>query len=79
MTPRTVVTDSSGEYVVDALPAGRYLVTATFTGFEPQTASRCWGRSATLDIVLAVPSLAERVTVTATKTGTPRSSRHPLP
>ena len=29
-TPRTVVTDEHGDYVVDALPAGRYLVTAAF-------------------------------------------------
>ena len=32
--PRTVITDEHGEYVVDALPAGRYLVTAAFSGFE---------------------------------------------
>jgi iron complex outermembrane receptor protein len=68
--PRTVVTDEDGEYVVDALPAGRYLVTAAFNGFEPtSTAIGVGATAATLDVVLAVSSLAERVTVTATKTG----------
>ena len=37
IAPRTVVTDEHGEYVVDALPAGRYLVTAAFSGFEPSS------------------------------------------
>ena len=32
VAPRTVVTDVRGGYVVDALPAGRYLVTAAFSG-----------------------------------------------
>ena len=35
--PRTVVTDDHGEYVLDSLPEGHYLVTATFSGFEPRT------------------------------------------
>ena len=33
--PRTVVTNEHGEYVVDALPAGCYLVTAMVSGFGP--------------------------------------------
>jgi len=37
IAPRTVSADEHGEYVVDALPAGRYLVTAAFRGFEPST------------------------------------------
>ena len=70
IAPRTVVTDEHGEYVVDALPAGRYLVTAAFSGFEPSSTEIDVGAtSATLDVVLAVSSLAERVTVTATRTG----------
>lgn len=70
IAPRTVVTDKDGKYVVDALPAGRYLVTAAFDGFEPtSTAIGVGATAATLDIKLAVSSLAERVTVTATKTG----------
>ena len=35
--PRTVVTDEHGGYVLDSLPAGRYLVTAAFSGFEPRS------------------------------------------
>ena len=70
IAPRTVVTDEHGEYVVDALPAGRYLVTAAFSGFEPSsTQIEVGATTATLNVVLAVSSLAERVTVTATKTG----------
>ena len=70
IAPRTVVTDEHGEYVVDALPAGRYLVTAAFSGFEPtSTAIEVGATAATLNLVLAVSSVAERVTVTATKTG----------
>ena len=70
IAPRTVVTDEDGEYMVDALPAGRYLVTAAFNGFEPTSTAIGVGATAvTLDLVLIVSSLAERVTVTATKTG----------
>jgi iron complex outermembrane recepter protein len=69
-TPRTVVTNELGEYVVEALRAGRYLVTAAFSGFEPSsTEIEVGAPTATLNIVLAVSSIAERVTVTATKTG----------
>ena len=70
IAPRTVVTNDHGEYLVEALPPSRYLVTATFGGFEPSTAEiDVGGRSATLNVELDVPSLAESVTVTATKTG----------
>ena len=68
--PRTVVTDDHGGYVLDSLPAGRYLVTAALNGFEPKTTEvDVEGGSATLDLVLAVSSFSERMTVTATKTG----------
>src|SRR4029453_1145661 len=68
--PRTVVTDDHGGYVLDSLPVGRYLVTAVFSGFEPRTTEVQVGASgATLDIMLAVSSFAERTSVTATKTG----------
>lgn len=70
IAPRTVVTDEHGEYVVDALPAGRYLVTAAFSGFESsRTQIDVGATTATFNVVLDVSSLAERVTVTATKTG----------
>ena len=68
--PRTVVTDDHGGYVLDSLPAGHYLVTAALNGFEPKTTEvDVEGGSATLDLVLAVSSFSERMTVTATKTG----------
>lgn len=70
IAPRTVVTDKRGEYAIETLPAGRYLVTATFNGFEPSSTEIQIGATATtLDVVLGVSSLSERVTVTATKTG----------
>jgi hypothetical protein len=70
IAPRTVITDEHGEYVVDALPAGRYLVTAAFSRFEPSSTEIDVGAtSGTRDVVLHVSSLAESVTVTATTTG----------
>jgi len=67
--PRAVVADGHGQYALDSLPEGRYLVTATFRGFEPQTTEVPVGNGgATIDIMLAV-SYAERTSVTATKTG----------
>jgi iron complex outermembrane recepter protein len=68
--PRTVVTDEHGQYVLDSLPEGRYLVTAAFSGFEPwSTDVQVSARAATLDIVLVVSSFSERMSVTAAKTG----------
>ena len=70
VAPRTVVTNDRGRYELDNLPAGRYLVEASLSGFEPRTtAIDIEAGAATLDLVLAVGSLSERVTVTATKTG----------
>jgi len=69
--PRTVMTDERGRYEVDTLPAGRYRITAALKGFEPWSAEVDVGAGpATLDVVLALSSFSERVTVTATKTGT---------
>jgi iron complex outermembrane receptor protein len=68
--PRTVVTNEHGRYELDKLPAGRYLVTTALSGFEPRTSEVDVDEGpATLDLVLAVSSFSERVTVTATKTG----------
>ena len=67
--PRIVVTDEHGEYLVDALPAGHYLVTAAFSEFAPSSKEVDVGATtATGNIELAV-SVAERVTVTATRAG----------
>ena len=68
--PRTVVTNDRGRYELDNLPAGRYVIEVSLRGFEPRTAAIEIGAgTATLDVVLAVGSLGEQVTVTATKTG----------
>ena len=68
--PRTVVTDERGRYEVDTLPTGRYSIMAALRGFEPWSTEIDVGAgAATLDIVLALTSFSERVTVTATKTG----------
>jgi hypothetical protein len=68
--PKTIVTNDRGRYEFDTLPAGRYLVEAALSGFEPRiTRVDIGARPATLDLVLAIGSLSETVTVTATKTG----------
>ena len=65
-----MVTDEHGRYVLESLPAGRYLVTASFRGFEAWSTEVEVGASgAALDVVLAMSALSERVTVTATKAG----------
>src|SRR6476620_7856086 len=53
IAPRTVITDEHGEYVVDALPAGRYLVTAALSGFGPsRTQIEVGATTATLNVAL---------------------------
>jgi iron complex outermembrane receptor protein len=68
--PRTVVTNDRGIYEFGNLPAGRNVVEASRNGFESQTnVVNIESAPVTLDFVLAVGSLSESVTVTATKTG----------
>lgn len=68
---RTVVTGAYGQFEIDQLPAGRYIVTTALGGFEPRTAAVDVDvGEAALDLVLAASSFSERVTVTATRTGT---------
>jgi iron complex outermembrane receptor protein len=79
MAPRTVVTDADGQYLFDAIPAGRYLLTAGFSGLEPWSANVDVGANgSTLDIVLTVAAVSERVTVTATRTGTAEIQSTPV-
>ena len=79
VSPRTVTTDVQGRYEVDELPAGRYLVTATLVGFDPQTISvDVAGDPAVVDLVLSLSTLSERVTVTATRTGAADIQTTPL-
>ena len=70
VAPRTVLTNERGEYALDQLPAGRYVVVVRLSGFEPRTVEIDIGvGAAALDLVLALSSLSDTVTVTATKTG----------
>jgi iron complex outermembrane recepter protein len=68
---RTAIADDHGRYKMDNLPAGRFLVVAALSGFETRATEVDIDASlVTLDLVLAVSSFSERVTVTATRTGT---------
>jgi len=69
VAPRTLVTNEQGRYELDALPAGRYVVSASLSGFETRTGEVDIAVPATLDLSLDVSSFSDRVTVTATKTG----------
>ena len=68
--PRVVMTDQQGRYELE-LPAGRYLDHSHAQRLSTGHRRHLGGRRgpATLDLVLAVSPLSERVTVTATKTG----------
>ena len=78
-TPRTTVTDNRGGYAFVALPPGRYLVEAAVAGFEPWRGEvEAGAGDVTLDIVLAVAPLFERLTVTATKTGAAEIQSTPI-
>jgi iron complex outermembrane receptor protein len=71
VTPRTSLTDGQGRYEVDALLPGRHTVEASLGGFQPKASDvDIDGGRATLDLVLSVSTVLEKVTVTATKTGT---------
>ncbi len=64
----TAVTDASGRYAFDALPAGRYAVTATSPGFESSVRSDVAvgaGRASVVDLVLAIAKQEALVVVTA--------------
>ena len=70
ITPRTVITDEHGKYLIEMLSRGRYSVTAALRGFDPWSIDLdVDGGSTTMDVVLRAPSFSERVTVSATKTG----------
>src|SRR5262249_15945714 len=62
------LTNSSGLYTVPGLNYGRYTVTATATGFAPYTVENVETATATtttLNLVLKIGSLSERVEVLA--------------
>jgi iron complex outermembrane receptor protein len=79
IAPQTVLTDERGRYEVEKLSRGRYSLTAALRGFEPRRMDLdVDGGLTTLDVVLQVPSFSERVTVSATKTGTSDVQSTPL-
>ena len=62
------VTDGEGRFFLPALRIGQWDVTATMTGFEPQTVALALeiGRTLAFDFSLRVEGLAEQVTVQST-------------
>ncbi len=63
---RTVTTDGQGRYLVEALPAGTYKITFTLAGFRSvirEGIQLSTGFTASVNVELAVGSVAETVTV----------------
>jgi len=67
---RTAPSSDTGEYVIPALPAGEYKVSAEFTGFRKQAKdiSLQVGQAAELDFSLMPGSVEQKVEVEATTT-----------
>src|SRR5690242_15779964 len=64
---RTAVTDSSGRYRIEPLPAGSYAVTFSLTGFAPvkrQDVAVAGSGVVIVDVELTVGGMAETITVT---------------
>jgi hypothetical protein len=68
---RAVVTDGSGEYVIEHVPSGAYTLSVTFDGFNPSTTSvRVAGRNPPAQtVVLELASQTQEVTVGVTADG----------
>src|SRR5688500_2683469 len=65
---RTAVTDGSGRYRIESLPAGSYTVTFSLTGFAPVQREDIIVSGAgviTVDVELTVGGVADTITVTA--------------
>ena len=76
---RSAVTDAHGQYAIEGLLPGRYIVTAVAAGFQPQSIEKVIDSGAALlDIELTLSPLMERVTVTATRTGAADIQTTPL-
>ncbi len=64
---KTVTADASGSYSVSGLPAGGYIIQATFAGFAPfssPTIQLAAGQSKRVDIAMAIQAAEQSVTVT---------------
>jgi hypothetical protein len=74
---RTAVTESSGHYVFNFLPVGRYVVTAEARGFKTARLSNVTleiGQTRSLDIALEVGSVEQTVEITETAPPLDRNS-----
>ncbi len=63
---RTMVTSNSGQYAFDAMPLGRYTVTATLTGFKKAQSAAAElqvGTPLTVDLSLVPGAMNEQITV----------------
>jgi iron complex outermembrane receptor protein len=85
----STVTDQQGRFVFDALPAGRYRVSAVSPGFAPLVRDPVTvgaGRDTVVDLVLAIARQESSVVVTAPSTSSPlvvetdpKAPRQPIP
>src|SRR5579862_871556 len=69
---RATVADENGEYLITNLPVGEYTLTVTKPGFSryvQRGITLVVDQNARVDVVLAVGSVTESVTVTAESTG----------
>ncbi len=66
-----VVTDSAGQFTLPGLVAGQYLVSATYTGFEPfsKSVTVVAGQAARMDAVLGIASNRQDIEVYAPRQG----------
>ncbi len=85
----SIVTDQQGRFAFEALPAGRYRVSAVSPGFAPTRRDEVAvsaGGDAVLDLVLAIAPQESSVVVTAPSTSSPlvvetdpKAPRQPIP
>src|SRR6186997_1790883 len=67
-TEQKILTNTKGEYAAPALPAGRYTVTTTFTGFKTAVQKNVHvspGVPVTIPVTLEVGNLTDEVAVTS--------------
>ncbi len=86
---RTAVTDDRGRYVFEAVPEGRYRVSASSAGFDPAVRDDvivAAGHEVVLDFVLTIARQEASVVVTAPSTSSPfavetdpKAPRQPIP
>src|SRR5437763_15707336 len=65
---QTVTSDERGQFQINAVPAGLYLISVSAPGFAPQTASLAINSGNAVDVhfPLALAAVSENVQVTAT-------------